>query len=152
MILNWDKTGIKIVPSNTWTMEERGSKRVEVIGVNDKRLITIVFCGSLMGDFLPIQVIYQRKTPRCHPRYQFPEDWDITHSPKHWSNESTMIQYVNKIIIPYIERTRESFVDDTPALVITENFTGQVTSSVTDLLESNNIHVCLLPPNTTDLL
>ena len=26
LILNWDQTGIKIVPSNTWTMEEQGSK------------------------------------------------------------------------------------------------------------------------------
>ena len=36
-----------------------------------------------------------------------------------------------------------------PVLVITENFKGQITSSVTELLESNNIQVCLLPLNTT---
>ena len=59
LVLNWDQTGIKIVPSNTWTMDQQGSKRVEVVGVNDKRLITAVFCGSLVGDFLPVQVIYQ---------------------------------------------------------------------------------------------
>jgi len=152
LILNWDQTGIKIVPSNTWTMDQQGSKRVEVAGANDKRLITAIFCGSLVGDFLPIQVIYQGKTPRCHPRYQFPPDWDITHSPKHWSNEVTMLQYVKNIIVPYVKSTRGSFEDDTPALVIIDNFKGQITSSVTDLLESNNIHVCLLPPNTTDLL
>ena len=52
LILNWDQTGIKIVPSNTWTMEEQGSKRVDVAGANDKRQITAVFCGSLVGDFL----------------------------------------------------------------------------------------------------
>ena len=80
LILNWDQTDIKIVPSSTWTMERQGSKHVEAVGVN-KRLITDVFCGSLVGDFLPIQVIYKGKTPRCHPHYQFPLDWDITHSP-----------------------------------------------------------------------
>ena len=26
LILNWDQTGIKIVPSNTWTMEKQGTK------------------------------------------------------------------------------------------------------------------------------
>ena len=26
LILNWDQTGIKVVPSSTWTMEERGAK------------------------------------------------------------------------------------------------------------------------------
>ena len=51
LILNWDQTGIKIVPSSTWTMERQGSKRVEAVGVNDKRQITAVFCGSLVGDF-----------------------------------------------------------------------------------------------------
>ena len=61
LILNWDQTGLKIVPSNTWTMEEQGSKRVDVAGANDKRQITAVFCGSLVGDFLPVQVIYQGK-------------------------------------------------------------------------------------------
>ena len=58
LILNWDQTGIKIVPSSTWTMDAEGSNRVEVAGVNDKRLITAVFYGSLAGDFLPVQVIY----------------------------------------------------------------------------------------------
>ena len=111
LILNWDQTGIKIVPSATWTMDRQGAKRVDVCGATDKRLITAIFCGSLMGDFLPVQVIYKGKTTRCHPAYEFPPDWDITHSPKHWSNEATMIQYVENIIIPYIEKTRESFED-----------------------------------------
>ena len=153
LVLNWDQTGIKIVPSNTWTMDQQGSKRVEVVGVNDKRLITAVFCGSLVGDFLPVQVIYQGTTQCCHPHYRFPSGWDITHSKKHWSNEETMIQYVENVIIPYVERTRElSFEEDTPALVIIDNFKGQMTSAVTTLLETNDIHVCPLPPNTTDLL
>ena len=33
-----------------------------------------------------------------------------------------------------------------------DNFKGQVTPAINELLEANNIHVCLLPPNTTDLL
>ena len=125
---------------------------MEVCGANDKRLITAVFCGSLVGDFLPIEVIYQGKTTRCHPRYEFPPEWDITHSQKHWSNETTMIQYIEKIIVPYINSAQQAFQDDTPALIIIDNFKGQITSSVTSLLEENNIHVCLLPPNTTDRL
>ena len=33
-----------------------------------------------------------------------------------------------------------------------DNFKGQTTPSVTNLLEESNIHVCLLPPNMTDRL
>ena len=147
LILNGDQTGIKIVPSST--LDAQGSRRVEAVGVNDKCLITAVFCGSLTGDFLPIQVIYQGSTNRCHPRYQFPPDWDITHAPKHWSNEQTMVQCIENIIIPYVAARRASFEEETPALVIMDNFKGQITSEITKLLEANNIH---LPPNTTDFL
>ena len=105
-------------------MERQGCKRMDTVGVNDKRLITSVFCGSLVGDFLPPQIIYKGKTPRCHPRYQFPPDWHITHSEKHWSNENTMLDYVSKVIIPYVESIWGSFEEDTPGLVIKDNFKG----------------------------
>ena len=38
------------------------------------------------------------------------------------------------------------------AVVIMDNFKGQVTASVNSLLEANNSHMCLILPNTTDLL
>ena len=43
LILNWDQTGIKIVPSSCWTMEKQGSQQVEISGIGDKRMITAVF-------------------------------------------------------------------------------------------------------------
>ena len=52
-----------------------------------------------------------------------------------------------------MERVREAEeCENAPALVIIDNFKGQITAKVNTLLEDNNIHVCLLPPNTTDLL
>ena len=36
LILNWDQTALKIVPVNSWTMEKKGSKRVELIAIDDK--------------------------------------------------------------------------------------------------------------------
>ena len=57
LVFNWDHTGINIVPGSQWTMEPKGSKRVELAGLNDKRQITAVFCASLAGEFLPVQLI-----------------------------------------------------------------------------------------------
>ena len=54
LMLNWDQTGIHLVPASAWTMERSGSKRVEITGVGDKRQITALFCCSLTGDFLPV--------------------------------------------------------------------------------------------------
>ena len=48
LILNWDQTGIKIVPSYSWTMNLQGERRVELVGLSDKRQITAIFCGNLL--------------------------------------------------------------------------------------------------------
>ena len=101
-------------------MEEQDARRVELVGLNDKRKITAVFCGNILGAFLPIEVIYQGKTHRCHPHFKFPSHWDITHSPKHWSTEETMLRYVQLIIVPFVEQMREFLEEDKPAVVIME--------------------------------
>ena len=61
LILNFDQTVVKIVPSSTWTMDREGSRQVEVVWIDDKCMITAVFCGNLVGDFLPVQVICKGK-------------------------------------------------------------------------------------------
>lgn len=58
LILNWDQTGVKLVPSTSWSMEQRGVKKVEVAGQNDKHQVTAVLCGTIQGDLLPLQIIY----------------------------------------------------------------------------------------------
>ena len=60
------------------------------------------------------------------PYFQFPSDWDITHSPNHWSNEVLMESYLDNIIIPYIEMKRHKLglADDFPALMIFDVFRG----------------------------
>ena len=65
-----------------------------------------------------------------------------------------MVQYIESIIVPYVEQVRQRMGEEKPALVIIDNFKGQVlvTATINQLLDSNNIHVCLLPPNTTDCL
>lgn len=65
LIINWDQTAIHYVPVGSWTMEKEGSKRVEIVGVDDKRQITAVFAGSLTGNYVPPQLIYKGTTKCC---------------------------------------------------------------------------------------
>ena len=37
LVINWDHTGIKYIPVSSWTMEREGTKRVEILGIDDKR-------------------------------------------------------------------------------------------------------------------
>ena len=45
-IVNWDQIGVNYVPLSSWTMEEEGSKRIELIGKDDKRQLTVLFAGA----------------------------------------------------------------------------------------------------------
>ena len=75
---------------------------MEIITKDDKRQLTAVFAGSSFEDFLPPQLIYEEKTGRCLPQFQFPSTWNVAKSENHWSNERTMIEYINSVILPYI--------------------------------------------------
>ena len=106
LIISLDQTGFYYVPAGSWTMEKEGAKRVEIVAAVDKRQITAVFAGTLCDDFLPPQLIYKGTTRRCLPTVVFPDSWDITHTENHWSNEKTMIQYVEKFCSPTSRRPR----------------------------------------------
>lgn len=112
-------------------MEAKGSKRVEAVGFNDKQQITAVFCAVLSGELLPLQLIYQRKTLACLPRFPFPSEWNVTYTPNHWSNEYKTKEYIHKIIFPYVEAKHKVHGrSNQTALVIFDEFKGQVADDV----------------------
>ena len=63
------------------------------------------------------------------------------HQTNHPSNENTMIDYVEKIIIPYVSNKRKKLGKDRDqsAVVIFDVFKGQCVENVFKLLDDNNI-------------
>ena len=102
-IINSDQTGLQFVPVSERTVEAEGTKRVEVAGKDIKRQLTAVLGGSMAGEFLPPQLIYQGKTSRCLPYVDIPDEWHITYTINHWSNEDRMKEYVEHILLPYTD-------------------------------------------------
>jgi len=154
MILNWNQTTIKYIPISNWTIATEGSKRVELIGQDDKRQITATFACALSGDFLPIQLLYEGKTSKCHPVVSFPEEWHVTHTADHWCNEDTMIDYIKLVIVSYLDNMKKK-LDLSPThtgLVILDEFKGQTSSRVLNLLEECHLMYVIVPPNCTDHL
>ncbi|KAG0422625.1 hypothetical protein HPB47_001564 [Ixodes persulcatus] len=131
MIINWDQTGYKLVPVSDWTLEEGGSRQISVVGREDKREITVLFALALGGAVLPPQVIYIRKTTRCHAAIDFPDSWDIWHSPNHWSTTDTMLRCIDTIFIPYLNQQRKTLglLPDAKALCIFDVFAAHRTDS-----------------------
>jgi len=154
LIINWDHTALKYVPVGSWTMAKEGSKKVPIAGVDDKRQITAVFGVTMDGIFLPPQLIYQGKSPKCLPEVRFPGDWDITYTVNHWSNEETTIQYIQKIILPFIhkQKAEKNLPAEQRALCIFDNFKAQLTNNVLQLLTDSSIDVVFVPANCTDQL
>ena len=133
LIFNWDQTGINLVPGSLWTMDKNGKRCIKINGLQDKRQITAVLCGTLVGEVLPPQLIYGGKTARCHPNFSFPSNWVISHSWNHWSNVQTMLEYNKEIIVPFVNSTRQrlELAEQQPALAIFDHFRGQLTESIT---------------------
>ena len=65
-----------------------------------------------------------------------------------------MLLYLEKILFPYIESTRQKLGLDGNqfALVIFDRFTAQCTERILSLLEDHHVHVAIVPANCTDRL
>ena len=154
LVINWDQTGLKIIPTGDWTMHRSGEKVIPIVGSDDKREITAVLAATATGQCLPPQLLYKGKTQRCHPVVAFPTGWDIWHSSNHWSNEETMKRYLDTVMLPFIsaQKKKFSFSSSQRALVIFDGFKGQNTTEFFKKLEDHGISSVTIPPNCTDKL
>ena len=132
-------------------MDKEGSKRVEIVGVNDKHQITAVLCVTKSGCYLPPLIIY---AGRSLPKPKFPTEWHVTFMENHWSNQITTLQYVYNILLPYVTQKRSELglPSDHHSLVMFDRFKGQCTEVILKTLEDNKIDVLLVPANCTDRL
>ena len=96
------EAGVKLVPSSNWTLEQEGAERVEIAGLSDKHQVTATLGGTLSGKLLPLQILHQGKTERCHPSQTFTDGFYIWHTPNHWANEETTLRFIENVILPYV--------------------------------------------------
>ena len=82
----------------------KGCKSVPIAGSIDTRMITATFSSTLMGEFLPIRLIYGGKTKKSIPAVSFPSDFVISTNEKHYSNEREALNMLESVIIPYVEK------------------------------------------------
>uniref|UniRef100_A0A8W8P487 DDE-1 domain-containing protein n=1 Tax=Magallana gigas TaxID=29159 RepID=A0A8W8P487_MAGGI len=134
-------------------MEVEGTQRVPIIGLDDKRQVTVVFAGTLSGDFLAPQVIYQGNTSACHPEYDFPLAWNITHSPN-WANTDTQMEYSSRVLVPHMDKTKKKLglPNTQKSLCIFGVFRAQMSREFVDDLKTKNIEIVYIPLSTTDKL
>ena len=156
LVINFDQTGLKIVPVSEWTLEVKGSKDCSIVALEDKREITAVIGITLSGVFLPLQLVYKGTTDRCHPHFRFPSDWDVTHSENHWSTSETMVEYAKNVLIPYCNNARKMLGrtgrNKAHALAIFDIFKAYQNKDFLALLHKNKMRTVFVPLSTTEEL
>ena len=137
-----------------WTLEQMGVKQIDMTGKDDKWEITALLACMFIGKTLPPHIIYTDKTELCHTTFIFPKDWDIHHIDNHWSYPESTLHYINKIIVPYVEKHRESLPlkqHKQKAPCIFYIFAAYRHESVLAKLKEN-IDVVFVPTSCTDML
>lgn len=155
LVVNIDQTGVHLCPSDHRTYAEKSSKAVAVIGAEDKRQITACITSSLDGDLLPLQLIFQGKTHACHPpRTDSARDAHvhITHSENHWSNVQTMQQWIEEVLLPYIDR--KGLPRDSHIVLVLDCWSVHIKGDFPAWLREKHpqIHVVYVPANCTSKL
>ena len=159
LILNLDQTPLSYVSPGKYTFNPKGAKTVPIKGIDDKRQITATFTVSMTGKFLPIRLIYERKTTRCLTRFDLPADFNVTFSDKHWSNTEKSVEIFKKVIFPYLKQAKTSltypkehqrFKGQDNNVIIKDTFKGQDNNVILDLCEKHMCQVFIVPHNLTN--
>ena len=153
LILNFDQTPLSYVSSGSHTLHNKGAKSVPLVGKGKKKQITGTFTVTMSGNFLPMQLIYEGKTPRSLPQgITFPDGFNLTFTPNHWSNEDKVIEHLEKIVFPFVTEKRKELelADNQKAMLIFDVFKGQKTDRVHNTIANNNCVSVFVPANMTN--
>lgn len=113
LIINMYQTGMCVVPVGKKTLAFKGSQHVVLLGVDDKRQITMCAATTVAGRTLPPRVIFQGKTARCLPKGPAMDalcqhGCHLTFSENHWANMETMQAWFDEALtmVPDIAKQR----------------------------------------------
>jgi hypothetical protein len=160
LILNLDETGIQIIPKHSRTLAPEGSKQVPGSAKKAVAQITKVTVIAANGTLLPHQLIFAGKTPAVFPKEVLPaEGCFYSCTPSHFTLEHTQLEMVKNIVVPYVKQMRmqlQSVEEDLesepkviPAVLVWDNHSTHIVSSVEQELKANHIHSFLLPSKCT---
>ena len=153
LILSLDQAPLSYVFSAGHTLHEKEAKSVPLVGKGKKKQITGTFTVTMSGIFLPMQLIYEGKTPRCLPQgISFPDNFNLTFTPNHWSNEDKVIEHLEKVVFPFIVEKRKecSPPDEQKAILVFDLFKGQKTERVHHLIADDNCFCVFVRANISN--
>ena len=114
--------------------------------------MTVLLSITISEKVLPPQLLYLGKTARFHPtEAQFPSDWYVTHTTNHWSNETSMLEFAEKILLPYVNDTKAALElsQEICAIAFLDVFAAHRCTSILSKLTEAKIKICFTPAGCT---
>ena len=124
LVLHLDQKYLSYVSPGKYKFSSKGSKKVLIKGLDDKRQITVTFAVSPTGFLLPIQLIYQGKSKKILPKFAFHSNFDTTFTPNHWSRKLKNEKFIYKeqgchaFSISYIFSILEKYLVDFSSIIL----------------------------------
>ena len=116
---------LDLVPNKV--IDRRGKKTIHVRTTSsEKNRITATLCCTAAGKLLPPFIVFKGKTMRPLKKVKIPPGVVCTTQKKVWMDEERMLEWINKVWLPYIQGK--------PALLCLDTFTGHLTERVKSCL------------------
>ena len=145
-IWNYDETNLVDNPGSVKAVFARGCKYAEMVKDSSKSSVSIMFCGSAAGEFMPPYVVY--KAQNLYPTWceGGPDGTRYNISPSGWFDMNTFADWFKLMFLPTVARM------DGKKVMIGDNLRSHISDEVMQLCGENNIEFVCLPPNSTDKL
>jgi len=143
-IHNYDETNLQENPGGKKGIVKRGSKYPEEVGDFSKSAVSVMFCGSAAGEFLPPYVVYKAQNHYKCWMLGGPKGARYNSSPSGWFDMPICEDWFFKTYLPVASRLPGKKV------LIGDNLSSHLSTKVIDSCRENNIAFVCLPPNATD--
>ncbi|KAK3586300.1 hypothetical protein CHS0354_002802 [Potamilus streckersoni] len=149
LTINFHQVSLNMIPVSDWTHAASDASQI----TNNDRFdgpykVSLLVATSASGTFLPPQVIYDNQA-KHECSIDFPDTWDVLSTENHQPTEDSMIQYINKILIPYTKKTKTDleFSDTKRAMAIFHIHPQICSKKVQVTLETARIDHVFVPNN-----
>lgn len=147
-IFNVDETGITTVQKKCSKIYgPKGVKKVgAAISAERGRTISVIFCISASGYYIPPMLVYPRKRMPLTLQKNGPIGASYKCSKNGWVNTEIFVEW-----LCHFQKYAKATESD-PVLMILDNHSSHISIEAYDFCKKNFIHMISLPPHTSDHL
>ena len=144
-IYNYDETNVTDNPKAKTVIVRRGRRRVERKIEHSKQTISLMFCGSATGQYLPPMVVYRAANLYSSWTQNGPRGAIYDSTPSGWFDSRTFEFWFENLFLPNVSS------NPGPKVIIGDNLPSHFSPNVIQAAGDHNIRFITMPPNATHL-